>query len=73
MSETLRMWTIYFNPSDHPGRWVVRGWSVGQATVPDVGCAVVATLDDARAIVPPGLACIPRDLGDDPSIVESWL
>lgn len=68
------MWTIYANPADHPGQHVVRGWSIqAQGAEPDPECTVVDTLTAARKTLPPGLVCLPRQSGDDPCIVESWL
>jgi hypothetical protein len=68
------MWTIYENPLDHPGRHVVRAWTIWpHGAEPDMECTVVDTLTAARETLPPGLVCMPRQRDDDPCIVESWL
>lgn len=75
----LTLWTIYRNPSDFPGKWVLRGHDIGgpadsePASIAHPDCVVADTLEQARAAVPPGLACIPRSESDDPTIVEVWL
>ena len=64
------------NPSDYPGRFVVRKHMVEPG-----GCdvallrptVVVGTLEEARAAVPPGLVHVARDPFDDPVIVETWI
>lgn len=72
---TLRSFAIYQNPTDYPGRFVVRGWTwTASSLAPDAEpTAVVDTLDAARAAIPAGLVCEPRAPGDDPVIVEVWL
>ena len=70
-------WVIYRNPSDHPGKYVVRRWTIGRGEVtPDPEpAAVVDTLERARAEVPVelGLVRLPRTQWDDPVIAEVWL
>lgn len=75
MSEAVfSTWTIYFNPKDHPGKYVVRRFEIGKAlTRPTNDMFVADTLDEARALLPIGLLCFKRDLSDDPVIVETWL
>jgi hypothetical protein len=41
--------------------------------VPGPLVAVSDTLHEAREAIPPGLVCFPRQEGDDPKIVETWL
>jgi len=61
---TLRTFSIYENPTDYPGRFVVRGWtSTASSLAPDA----------ARAAIPAELVCEPRAPGDDAVIVEVWL
>lgn len=76
--DVLRTYTIYFNPRDFPGRYVVREFFVASATgfspIPNpTPLAVVDTLEQARAALPPGLANINRYIEDEPQIVETWL
>ena len=74
--DALHMWTIYENPSDYPGRFVVRECTIERdstiVTKPEPA-AVVLTLEDARAAVPDGLYRLARAPGDEPHIVEVWL
>jgi hypothetical protein len=69
------MWTVYFNPDDHPDKYVVRGWDVTEygSRPHDVPIAVTDTLQQARQAVPRG--CVRLDVahGDEAEIVESWL
>jgi hypothetical protein len=72
----LRMFTIYESPLDYPGKFVVRGGTVASSGdyLHDTAVrAVVDSIDAARAWVPDGLYCLPRDPNDDPCIVEVWL
>lgn len=70
----MDIWTIYHNPSDFPGLYVVRRSTVGAAgIVPDKVASVASTLEEARRFVPPGLVFIARQSADDPVIVEVWL
>ncbi len=74
----LFMWTIFWNPSDYPGKFVVRGFASNAAPPHDPivapePTAVVDTLEEARAAVPAGLVRTERHPEDDPVIVETWL
>lgn len=73
-------WTIYQNPSDYPGKHVVRRWFTrrnhGQVeTMADVvPVAVADSLEAARRALPlSACARLARDPQDDPCIVEVWL
>lgn len=67
------MWNIYFNALDHPGLYVVRGFTVGAGTLrPDGFCLVFESLELAREAVPAGLACLSASVDDEPQIVETW-
>lgn len=69
----LDIWTVYWNPSDYPGVYVVRRCTVGAAGVTMHDNPTVAlTLDKARAAVPAHLLRLPRSPADDPVIVEVW-
>jgi DNA-binding transcriptional LysR family regulator len=69
--EQVRLYTIYDHPRDFPDWYVVRAW---EGDRPD---GLVAFSDDLavlRAMLAgQGLTCIPRNYGDDPVIVETWL
>lgn len=73
----LSTWTIFFNPSDAPGRFVVRRFDVVQdqpEPVPTQHASVHPTLTAARDAVPPQAGvCFTRSPGDDPTIVETWM
>lgn len=68
-------WTIYHRPSDSPPHWAVRMWWVYDAGVVmahAIAC-LCESLDEARAQIPAGAICVPRDPEDDPVIAETWL
>ena len=70
----MTTWTIYQNPADAPGLFVVRAFDCqGGEAVARRHSATFRTLEAARDSLPPGLACFARDDGDDPCIVETWL
>lgn len=79
MSEafSFSMFTIYENPADFPGKFLVRQWSIWPGEDfprPNVQPKAVAeTLDEARASIPKGMVCLNRFDEDDPCIVESWI
>jgi len=76
VSDVLYMHVIYARPKDHPEHFVVRRWAVTPGKpepVPDQECHLTISLHLARAFVPRGLFCLPRDKNDDPAIVEVWL
>jgi hypothetical protein len=68
------VWTVFRNPADYPGKWVLRATDIGHRYMtPRQECVVADTLDDARAGLPAGLICVGRAPTDDPVIHESWL
>lgn len=71
----LTVWTIYREPSDYPGCWVLRAHDIfpGEKTYPHEFCFVAMTLGEIRAKVPPGTLCIGRTAQDNPAIYESWV
>jgi len=76
-NERITFWTIYHDPADYPGKFVVRAqWITGKrgsGIQHSPHCTVHDTLDDARAAVPPGCFPLPAMAGDDAVIVESWM
>lgn len=69
----LAMFTIYNNPSDYPGKFVVRMLIVGHdGPVMTDAIGIADEIIGARAMVPPGLYCQQRSEGDDGPIVETW-
>ena len=70
----LEMWTVYDRPSDYPESFVARKTVVGASAVTMTREMFTAdTLDELRALLPPGLYRIHRYEQDDPKIVEVWL
>lgn len=69
------VWVITANPSDYPGKHVVREqvvrgcelWIVRQPL------AIADTLEEARKSLPFGLFRFAREATDDPVIVETWI
>lgn len=66
------VWTIYANPSDYPGKWVVRQWF---GETPDPMAGVCDSLELARDLVwrAGGSFCLHRAADDDPAIHETWI
>lgn len=74
-ADSLAMWVIYENPSDYRGKFVVRIHRPGRdgsVVAEREPRAVVDTLAQARAVVPPLLYRMDRHPDDDPVIVEVW-
>ena len=72
----LRIFTVYWNPADAPGLFVVRGSIVDSASRiinDEKPLALATSLDAARAHLPPGLVMLARAEDDDPIIVECWV
>jgi hypothetical protein len=69
----MNQFVIYKSPRDAPGKWVVRRWEIGPGTVEGKDGWVCASLEQARALVPGGMALTARTPDDDPSIYEVWL
>jgi hypothetical protein len=67
----LTIWTVYKSPSDHPGKWVLRGHDVPGG--PRRSYMSFDSLEQARAAVPIGLIRMTRDPSDDAAIYESWI
>ena len=70
MSKPLSIWTVYFNPTDFPGLFVVRRFELDQRTDEHY---TGATLGEVRGFIPPNLYRMPRNPDDEPHIVECWL
>lgn len=75
MSEPLSLYTIYDHPTDtpEPFGFAVREWQVTMdGAIPKSEVTFTMTLEEARAMIPPGLFRLPRVDEDDPKIVETW-
>jgi hypothetical protein len=74
MGSDLEFFVVYHNPSDFPGKFVVRRQVVGPNGIKadeDTLC-VALTLDEARSVIPAGLYRQERHPDDTPVIVEVW-
>jgi hypothetical protein len=74
-TRTMELWTVYFNPSDFPGLYVLRRFSLFEdgTSCPDDGCAIAQTLEGVRDHIPAGCVRMMRHQYDDPAIIEVWL
>lgn len=70
----LTIYTVYANPADFPGSFVVRPWQLeaGGSLVRGEP-RVFRTLEQARASLPAGLCQVRRSLLDEEQIVETWI
>lgn len=85
VDKVLTLYVIYDHPLDYPDKWVVRpqivlrrpgtgGSEVSAQEVVEFGRAMGAdSLEEARLLIPPGLANIGRMANDDPKIHEVWI
>jgi hypothetical protein len=71
MNAVLTIWTIYYNPIDYPGKFVLRGHDIPGGPRPS--CVIGNTIEDVRSSVPYGLYRMSRQINDEPHIVESWV
>lgn len=72
----LKMWVIYWNPIEYPGKAVARRWIAGPKIPvidPDSKPLIGRTVEELRGLMPVGLYRMERSPGDDPSIVEVWM
>lgn len=86
---SLTVWVIYFNPTDYPGKYVLRAHDVFAGNPEPVirpTCVVRSSLEEARAACPTfqmhehdgrtyatELVRMERHPSDDPTIVETWI
>jgi hypothetical protein len=70
----LELWTVYRHPRDYPDKFVAR---MSLATSPEPTRTnemfVADSLDEVRALLPPGLHCLQHLTEDDPVIIEIWV
>jgi|JXWR01.1.fsa_nt_gb hypothetical protein len=72
--DPLPFWVIYNSPVDLPGRFVARKWLLGQPeNQPTPELLQGKTLEEVRGKLPKGLVRFPREVHDDPNIIESWV
>lgn len=74
-TDFLSMWTVYDHPTDYPEGFIARRWAIGKGTMTATAEVMLsADLDGIRdAMTGLGLTPLPRQDGDDPCIVETWL
>jgi hypothetical protein len=73
-NDILTGWTIYDHPRDYPDCFVARKWLAQRGgVVATTEMFTADTLDELRALLPPGLTCLARLPGDEPQIVEVWI
>lgn len=73
---TSRLFTVYYSPTDFPGKFVVREWRTfrGDSTVYASRMAISGdTIEEVREHIPKTMTCIARFADDHPHIVESWI
>lgn len=72
----LSMWTVYDHPSDYPNSYVARRFDIDGKGVSPTGSLIIApdlgTLRDMLEFEM-HLTRLPRDEGDDPNIIETWI
>jgi hypothetical protein len=75
MGKNLSMYVVYFDPSDYPGRYVVRQWEVGPRSTAHCSEPLIVcdTLQQAQDAVPSGLVRLARDPLDEKQIQEVWV
>ena len=67
------MWVIYFDPLDHPKKFVTRRWKIGEGRLEaDLEAFVSNSLEEARSVVPLGATRLNRAPADEAQIVEMW-
>lgn len=67
----LRIFVLYEDPKDYPGKFVLRRW-VGEEPDP-IPMAVTDSLALARNVIPDYATPIGRYPLDDPAIKEVWI
>lgn len=78
MDAAFPMLVVYENPSDYPGRWVVRQHNIsanGSTPEPGEPFAVAVSLDEARLAIRtahPYMLRMHRLPDDEPQIFETW-
>ena len=73
--DILSIWTLYDHPRDHPQHFIARRHEIAEGgSKPTNDILVSASLDRLRTQMQQrGLFKLPREDGDDPVIVESWI
>jgi hypothetical protein len=72
----MRIWTIFRDPLDIPGKFVLRGFSVVPGVAepePDEKAYASESLEALRNMLPADLVRLPPDATDHETVVESWI
>lgn len=72
----LMIYTICKNPSDFPDKFTIRRHLIlpkGIIRIDITYLVVRDSLEECRTEIPAGLVICPRDINDDPVIIESYL
>ncbi len=71
----MRLYVIYYNPSDFPGLYVVRRQFITATgdIFPDGMAFSGPTLESVREKIPEGLYNLGRNKNDDQTIIEIWI
>jgi hypothetical protein len=72
-SGSITQYAIYDHPADFPDGYVVRTWLIEAGQVQAGEARTAATLEEARALIPPGTELIENVYEDDPKIIEVWM
>lgn len=73
-NQALHQYAIYEKPRDYPTKFVVRLWIIGSGTVQAGPLICTAnTLEEARASLPDGVACVQHGDPFEQQIVEVWM
>jgi hypothetical protein len=72
--KVMDIWTIYDHPTDYPDSFVARRSVISKhETITTTDMFVADTLEELEALLPRGMAWIPRMKMDDPKIVGVWI
>lgn len=73
--DRLAIWVVCRNPADYPGKFTVRRqWPTAKGIIFDdevMACDRLITI--RRRMISMGLYRLPRQPGDSPVILETWL
>lgn len=72
----MKQLAIYFNPSDYPGQYIVRGWVIGYPNpIPDLEPMYIGdSIEEARDIArSKKLFNVGRSSNDDSVLIEVWV
>lgn len=70
----MEIWVVYENPSDYPGKYVLRRQTAEKGSISkDSECVVKDSYEELIEHIPQGKTRINRDLQDDPVIMETWI